>query len=57
MEIQPRKLRLLEFKPHLVKVQDVMNDTKLEIPRRRFEKQLNMGIYEVVNPEALPTFF
>lgn len=50
-----KKVRLLEMKPHKVLVEFVDNGRRVEFPRRSFMRRLDLGLFELVNPEAIPS--
>lgn len=50
-----RKVRLLELKPHKVLVEYVDSGRRVEFPRRSFMRRVDLGLFELVNPEAIPS--
>ena len=48
------KVEIVEYKPEKVKVKFVSNESEVELGKRFFEKRVDMGIYQVTNPEILP---
>lgn len=45
---------ILEFKPHKVKVRYLPSGKVVLLNRKFFEKHLHLGLYNLVNPEAIP---
>ncbi len=52
-----KPVRIVSWQPHKVVYEDVRTGERVEVPRGYFEKRLEMGRYEVLNPEALPAPF
>jgi len=50
-----KKVKLLEMKPHKVLVEFIDTGRKVEYPRRSFMRRLDLGLFELVNPEAIPS--
>ncbi len=49
-----RRVRLLVLKPHLVRIQYLDTGQIADVSRKRFELHLDLGFFELVNPEAMP---
>lgn len=56
MKVQSKRIKLLEIKPYKVKIQYLADGKIIELAKKRFEKWLEIGLYELTNPEALPKF-
>jgi hypothetical protein len=52
-----RKVKVLEYQPHQVKLQYYPNGRIVRVSRGFFERRRNMGLLEVINPEVLPMVF
>lgn len=50
-----KKVKLLKLKPHMVLVEFVDTGRRVEFPRRSFMRRLELGLFELVNPEAIPS--
>lgn len=50
-----KKVKLLQMMPHKVLVQFVDTGRTCEFPRRSFMRRLDLGLLELVNPEAIPS--
>lgn len=50
-----KKVRLLSVMPHKVLVLFVDSGQTCEFPRRSFMRRLDLGLFELVNPEAIPS--
>ncbi|GEM_PF-2717642 len=48
-----KKVKILQLHPQKVKLKILPEGYIVELPRRFFEKRLDMGWYEVINPEIL----
>lgn len=57
MEIQPKKVRIVSLKPHKVVVEILETGKEVQFPRRVFDRRVDMGLFEVVNPDLIPTVF
>lgn len=56
MKVQIRRVKVVSLKPHKVLLEIIETGKQIQLPRRVFEKRVKMGIFEVVNPNAIPTF-
>ncbi len=54
MQTTTNKVKIIEVKPHIVKVQFVDSGQVSTFPRKSFERKLDLGIFEVINPEMMP---
>lgn len=54
MDIPIKKVRVLSYRPHQVTYEMVNSSRRVTVPRGRFERRLDLGFYEVLNPELLP---
>ncbi len=48
-----KKVRIVQMMPQKVRLQILPQGHIVEVPRRAFERRLDMGLYEVVNPDKL----
>lgn len=54
MQGKSRRVRLLDLKPHLARIQYLDTGQIADISRKRFELHVDLGFFELVNPEAMP---
>jgi hypothetical protein len=57
MQPTPQKVRILEVKPQLVCVQFIATGRIAELSRKSFEYRVDLGLFEVINPEMMPAVF
>ena len=51
------KVKILDYKPHLVSLELPEHNTSMHLPQQTFERRRSIGIYEVLNTEKLPKYF
>ncbi len=56
MEVQTKKVKVVLLKPHKVILELIQTGKQIQLPRRVFEKRVEMGFLEVVNPNMIPNF-
>jgi len=54
-DMEPKKVKLLDIKPHKVTIEFVDSGRVCQFPKRSFMRRLDMGIFDVVNPSAIPS--
>ena len=57
MDIITKRVKVLNYRPDLVTIKDLEQGKTIKVNTRLFERQINIGAYKVVNPEALPKVF
>ncbi|MEM1118985.1 MAG: hypothetical protein AAGJ18_00965 [Bacteroidota bacterium] len=50
------KVKILDYKPHLVSIELPEHRQSMHIPRQVFEWRRDTGIYEVLNQDKLPKY-
>ena len=55
MKVGIVKVKLLRVMPHKVIVMFVESGKQGEYPRRSFMRRLELGLFELINPEAVPS--
>lgn len=50
-----RKITLLKFRPYRVTLRSETSNMIFELPTNYFYKRLETGLYELSNPEAIPS--
>ncbi len=48
-----KKVQIIQMLPQKVRLKLLPKGQVVEVPRRAFERRLDMGLYEVQNPEKL----
>ncbi len=54
MEKQPRKVRIVMAKPHRVVVRFLETGKEVQLSKSAFKKRAEAGLFEIVNPDAMP---
>lgn len=49
------KVKILQYKSPRVKINLVEHDKQMEVSRLVFERRCRVGLYEVINPEKMPS--
>lgn len=57
MDVTTKKIEILTYRPDLVTIKDLGQGKTIKVNTRLFDKQINIGFYDVTNPEALPKVF
>ncbi len=53
MNLNAKKVLLIDLKPNLVVLKYLSTGKTVKLNRRYFEKKVDLGLIEVVNPEAM----
>ena len=56
MTDQTKKVKIVSLKPHKVLLEVLETGKQIQMPRRVFEKKVEMGFFEVSNPSSIPHF-
>ncbi len=51
--VQPKTVKVLKVQPHKVVIEFVETGRVVEFPRRSFERRIDMGLFEIANPQAM----
>lgn len=54
MERNSKKIKIIDYRPHLVTYESCEDGELRQVRRQRFENKLALGFYDVLNPRALP---
>ena len=54
MNLNAKKVLLINIKSNLVMLKYLATGKTVKLNRRYFEKKVDLGLLEVVNPEAMP---
>jgi hypothetical protein len=56
MKVQTKKVKVVLLKPHKVILEIIPTGKQIQLPRKVFEKRVEMGLLEVINPDIIPAF-